>query len=446
MAFALADPVCHIFNASISQAVVPTCWKRANVVVIPKTNPPSNINSDLRPISLTPTLSKILESFIGGWLLQQISSKFDDNQYGAIKGRSTTHELVHYMHLCHRAIENHRVVRTLFVDFSKAFDHVDHSIIIKKMENLDVQPFVVNWMRSFLTSREQRVKIGCITSEWVTLNGGMPQGSWLGPYIFLIHINDLKAGHTLFKFIDDVTAIEDFDKMCDQSSMQQSADSIRNWSDVNNMNINIRKTKEMIMDMGTKNNSKSYLPPLTVDDEQIERVSSFKLLGVVIDDNLKWNSHVHQICSKANKRIFFLKLLKRSGMSTEDLLYYYKSIIRSVVEYACPVWQSGLTADQKHQIENIQKRSLAIITGTRDDYQLACCNYDLQFLVSRLEDLARGFFNKISVESDCINFLIPAEPAGKNRDLRSSHAHNQFYCKSNRFGNSFIPFAVNNYR
>ena len=107
----LAEPICAIYNASVRQGVVPSAWKCANVVPIPTINVPTAIETDLRPISLTPTLSKILESFIGNWILDEMRDRVDSKQFGAIKGRSTTHELVDILHHWHRALDNHESVR-----------------------------------------------------------------------------------------------------------------------------------------------------------------------------------------------------------------------------------------------------------------------------------------------------------------------------------------------
>ena len=128
----------HIFNYSLQNGVIPSIWKSANVVLIPKCQPPTSIKDDLRPISLTPTLSKVRERLICRRFLPNIMAKFNSRQYGALKGRSTLHTLIDVTHLCHQALDNCHSVRYLFVDFRKAFDRVDHTTVLRKMAELNI--------------------------------------------------------------------------------------------------------------------------------------------------------------------------------------------------------------------------------------------------------------------------------------------------------------------
>jgi hypothetical protein len=133
MATFITNPVCAIFNASIRQGFVPDIWKRANVIPIPKSHPPKTIHSDLRPISLTSTLCKILESFVGRWILDRIEGQLDPNQFGALRGRSTSHALVSITDLWCQSLDSGGSVRTVFVDYTKAFDRVDHTLLLNKL-------------------------------------------------------------------------------------------------------------------------------------------------------------------------------------------------------------------------------------------------------------------------------------------------------------------------
>ena len=440
-AFAVSEPICHIFNSSISAGCVPSLWKRANVVPIPKSRPPKSVQDDLRPISLTPTLSKILESLVGRWILSKIADKFDVRQFGALRGRSTTHALIDITHMWHKALDDRNSIRALFVDYSKAFDHVDHSTVLRKMAALDIHPCLLKWMHSFLLDRQQRVKIGNCYSDWITLTGGMPQGTWFGPYVFLILIDDLNTIMATFKFVDDVTLTELIGQS-NISRMQLAADQVADWSRRNFMNINTKKTKEMLFGRITENPP----PKVTFNTGAVDRVTSFKLLGLIITDNLSWESHVNAVCAKAGTRLHFLKLLKRSSVSFDDLLHYYKSIIRPVIEYACPVWQSGLTIAQRGRLESIQRRALHIISGSLD-YELNCALCDIETISSRLDNLTRSFFKRISCPADCLNHLLPSERPSKVVDrLRNANNLPGILCRTERYRKSFLPHALQFYQ
>jgi len=149
---------CH-FNASFCEGYVPLEWKLANVVPLPKQNPPRDITSDIRPISLTASLSKALESFVLRWVLDLIDKKLDGKQFGGLRGKSTTHALIDMIHHWISALDKGKSVRLLFVDYAKAFDDVDHSTVMRKLINFDVTDFLIRWICCFLTDHQQRVKL-----------------------------------------------------------------------------------------------------------------------------------------------------------------------------------------------------------------------------------------------------------------------------------------------
>ena len=242
----LSGPICAIYNASIREGFVPSCWKEANVIPVPKVHPPRSVESDLRPISLTATLGKLLESFVGAWILERIENQLDGRQYGALRGRSTTHALVDALHHWHSAVDKGQSVRIVFVDYAKAFDHVDHNILVAKLLAFDMPDIIIRWICAFLTDRRQRVKIGDVLSDWLRMTAGMPQRSFLGPLTFIILIDSLRAACLSHKFVDDTTLSEIIDKGA-ASQMQQFVDELVEGSTRNAMNVNGRKTKEMLI-------------------------------------------------------------------------------------------------------------------------------------------------------------------------------------------------------
>lgn len=438
----LAEPVSAIFNASVREGTVPQSWKTANVVPLPKVNPPKEISTDLRPISLTSTLSKILESFVGSWIMNTIIEKLDKRQYGCMKGRSTTHELVDIIHHWQQALDNQQSIRALFIDYAKAFDNVDHTIVVNKLHNLGVPNILLRWLCSFLSNRLQRVKLSQIFSDWIQLKGGMPQGSWLGPLIFITLIDDLSAQCLVHKYVDDTT-LSEFLTRDSPSAMTERLEEVLDWSRKNMMKINFGKTKEMII--GTsKNDNIPHL--INSNSESIERVTVFKLLGLTVDNNLKWNSHVNSICAKASSRLYFLKQLKRSSVSLDDLLYFYCTVVRPILEYACPVWHSSLTKELSDCIERIQKRAIYVIFGT-GNYNEIIKKHHIDNLHDRREMLSKKFFNSIMSPTNCLHYLLP-EPRDIDVTikLRNARVFIPETARTNRFKNSFIQYGLEHYQ
>jgi len=145
---------------------------------------PKSVEQDLRPISLTPTISKIFKSIVGRWILDAIGDKFDKKQFGAIKGRSS-HALVNIMHKWRKAFDERDAIRVVFIDYEKAFDHVDHlNTVIKKLAVLGAPQIILRRIHSFLMDWQQRVKVGDVFLDWASPNVGIPQGTYLGPYVF----------------------------------------------------------------------------------------------------------------------------------------------------------------------------------------------------------------------------------------------------------------------
>jgi len=189
----------------------------------------------------------------------------------------------------------------------------------------------------------------------------MPQGSLLGPLTFIVLIDDLNTDCMIRKFVDDTTLSEFIDKG-QTSQMDVNVIQLLNWSSNNHMNINFKKTKEMIINTSHCN----FPDKLSVSGVEIERVNVFKLLGAHINQSLKWDDHVSAICNKAASRIYFLKQQKRSSVDPDDLYHFYTTVIRPILEYACPVWHSSLTVEHSNRIEAIQKRAFRIIFANFD--------------------------------------------------------------------------------
>ena len=440
MASFIAEPVSTIFNTSISQGEVPAVWKQAIVIPIPKVQPPKSIEDDLRPISLTATLAKHLEWFIGQQILSVVSSKLDHQQFGALKGRSTTHALLDMTHRWLQALDNGESIRAVFVDFAKAFDHVDHGLVIERLVEFGVPSYVIRWIYAFLKNRQQRVRIGKFLSQWLTLNGGMPQGTWLGPIIFVILIDALRLHCLTHKFVDDTT-LSEFLRRGETSGLDGIVRELLNWTVANNMKLNGKKTKEIILGPLQK----APPPQLVIDGTAVERVASFKLLGIHISSNMKWDAHVEFVCAKSASRLHFLKRMKRACSNTGDLVCFYTTVIRPVLEYACPVWHSSLTKKLTIQLESQQIRAMRIIFGDIS-YDEALDIAGIPSLEDRRQSITWKFFLSVLQPNNCLHNLLPAK---RNQDsisrLRLARTYPLFKCRTERFKKSFFPAAISKF-
>jgi len=205
--------------------------------------------------------------------------------------------------------------------------------------------------------RSQRVQIGTNYYSYSQLNSAIPQGSWLGPVSFLVLINDVKPDCLVHKYVDDTTLTGLYDRT-KPSGIQSFFHQLLNWADQNEMVVNLIKTKEMTFGPPSIT---SNLPSISTRSYQIQRTSETKQLGPHIDSDLSWHTHVEAIVSKANQRLYFLKQLQRVGVPCAQLIHFYISVIRPVLEYAVPVWHHLLTKTHTDSIESVQKRALSII-------------------------------------------------------------------------------------
>ena len=259
-------------------------------------------------------------------------------------------------------------------------------------------------------------------------------------YVFLSLINNLKSALDLYKFVDDCTLSECLPAGC-SSIMQQEIINLQTWSSINKMNINIKKTKEMILGPARER------PPmgLQLNAKTIDRVTVYKLLGLHVTDELKWQAHVSAICSKASKRLHFLRLLKRASMSIADLTHYYETIIRPIMEYACVVWHTSLTKGQNEQLERIQRRALRIIYGGDNDGRRQALS-TMRPLSDRRDQLCRKFFKKLLEPTSCLHQLLPiARDDDVTERLRRAKRYLAPRTRTELFKKSAIVYALNNY-
>ena len=243
-------------------------------------------------------------------------------------------------------------------------------------------------------------------AEWGAVPAGVPQGTKLGPWLFLLMINDLVTPSALFgmwKYEDDTTLSEKVPKG-QQSRAQEAVDHVSNWSAENLFQLNLEKTKELTI---TFHRSPEHFDPVTVDGIQIQETTSSKLLGLIINNTLTWNDHVDSLIKKAARKIYFLVQLKRARVPAEDLVAYYCACIRSSLDYACPVFHYSLPQYLQSELESVQKRPLSLFRSISEN------------------------------RNSKLHHLIP-EAYSPHYNFRRQRTYNVPAAKTKRFANSFF--------
>ena len=283
-------------------------------------------------------------------------------------------------------------MRVVLFDFKKAFDLIDHAILAKKLENLDLLQGIMSWVIDFLKNRKQRVKLiqNCF-SEMGAVPAGVPQGTNLGPWLYLVMIDNINADKLdLWKVVDDTTMAEAVPSD-GNSKIQESVDDFVDQTLATKFQLNETKCKELRI---TFSISDPILDPIVVNNQPLEIVKSAKLPGMNISSDLKWNIHITEIMKKCALRFYFVRQLKRAHLAISELLTFYLCCIRPVAEYGCQLFHNALPKYLSADLERIQKRALKIIhPELRYREALVVCN--LPTLRERQQKLCDKLFSEV---------------------------------------------------
>ena len=434
----LANPVCSILNSSFAEQKLPSQWKHADVTPLTKVKPVTVVSKHIRPISLTPSLSKVAEDFVvHAFVAPAILEIVDPNQFGAIPKSSCQHALVSMLHMWAQATDGTgAAVRIVQLDYKKAFDLIEHRTLANKVLSFHIPRGVARWVIDFLIDRSQRVKLShdCF-SEWGPVPSGVPQGTKLGPWLFVLMINDLRPSDAqTWKYVDDTTLAEVIPKD-GVSHIQSAVDSVVRWSRSNKLQLNVDKCKELTIDF--KRIRQSFVP-ISINDKDLDYVTEVKILGLNISNNLLWNDHISDMIKKANKRIYFLILLKRARVASNDILNFYCTCVRPVLEYCAPVFHHSLPAYLCNDIERVQRRALSVIAPA-SPYHETLSRFNLCTLKERRSGLCEKLFTSIKLDKEHkLHHFLP-EKNLSTYSLRKLRPFKNFKARTNRFKNTFFP-------
>ena len=359
----ISETLANIFNASISNGVYPDLLKTARVTPIYKNGDKSD-PSNYRPISVLSLMNKVFEKILHKRLYKYLT-KFKilyEYQFGFREGHSTTQPLIEITDRLKSAIDNKDLTCGIFIDLTKAFDTVDHNILLKKMFHYGIRGNVYNLFQSYLSNRQQYVRVNNVNSEIKPVKCGVPQGSVLGPLLFIIYINDIanSCKNGLFRIFADDTGIFCQSKNIETliSKVEQIIEKINEWFTTNKLTLNVKKTSYIIF--RPKKCTNINLPDsISCGDIKINRESKVKYLGIILHEHLSWDDHTNEICKKL-KRFFPLFYNIRNYLDKENVITIFYTMIYSRIKYGIIVTGQTIKEDIE-KIQTLQNKLLKVL-------------------------------------------------------------------------------------
>ena len=344
----------YMFNQSICLGIFPDSWAVATVTPIPKTGNKHMVNN-WRPISIIPLVGKLMEKLCNSLLTKHLDlhNLLCKEQYGFRPKRSTSTAIFNFLKNIVEDINNHKIVGTMYLDFSKAFDSINHSRLLDKLKDMGIPLKLHSWISSYLKNRKIKTKLNNCVSTTSDVICGVPQGSVLGPTLFLCYINDLASmannlGLSISLYADDaVLYCGNHDSYFVKTRLEQALSCLIEWCNNNYININIDKTKFCIY--GTRANiSKFELNTITTTNHQINRCQQYRYLGVILDECLTMRQNYNSIFKKFSYKIYQFSKIKKF-LNTETRVLVYKQTILPLAEYVSFV----LCLNNKHDVDKL---------------------------------------------------------------------------------------------
>ena len=413
----IAGPLALLMNKTLHLGILPLDWKKAYVSPIFKKGA-RNIAENYRPISLTSVVCKLMEKFVKDAVLQHMvdNNLLSPKQFGFVSGRSTVTQLLGYLDECADIISNDVIVDSIYFDFSKAFDTVPHKRLKRKLNAYGIDGELLTWIEGFLSGREQMVRVNGELSEPKPVISGIPQGSVLGPLLFVIYINDLPdvVCSNVLLFADDIKIFRQVKTKDDALLLQKDIDALSKWSDDWLLKFNIKKCH--VLTMGKFNNIQ-YTHRYSLDHMELEHVFEEKDLGVTMDMELNFQEHISAKIKKANS---IMGLIRRTFSYLDEHLFkqLYTTFVRPHIEYAQSVWSPHLLKHVK-QLENVQIRATSQVDGMKKmEYSERLRKLDLPTLLYRRE---RG--DMIEVWKHFNTYDQATLPPNFRRNIRNNRNH-----------------------
>ena len=442
---ALAESILKLFKMSLRLAKVPSIWKYANVIPIYKKDKQC-LRTNYRPVSLLSIVGKILERIV----YKYVYNYFKDNfvitlfQSGFLPGRSTVTQLLEVYHYFCKSVDEGKEIRVSFLDISKAFDRVWQKGLIFKLKKCGIRGNLLEWFEDYLRGRMQRVVINGQCSDWGHVSAGVPQGSVLGPLLFLIFINDIVhvVSHCQIRlFADDTCLFIEVDNRVDAArKINDDLESIHKWLKQWLIEFSATKTKSLTI----SNKKDAFInPQLMFKGESIEEVDSHMYLGLRISNNLRWKAHINDVTTKARTKLNLMTPLKLK-VDRKSLEIMYKSFVRPSMEYAIVVW-GGTCDNDIVKLESIHIDAMRLIAGATARSNIVNVQNEVGFstIQQHINDTSLIMLFKIinGFTPDYLSSILDELNINRTYNLRNSNIRVP-KCRLETFKKSFFPRTI----
>lgn len=381
----ITKPLLLLFKKSLTEMNYPSKWKMSFITPILKSGDISNVEN-YRPVSILPAISKIFDKLIFLHLLNKVKHLLAHQQHGFTMGKSTITNLLEFTNYVANKMMKGGQIDTIYMDLAKAFDRIDHEILLKKLSRFPLDPCVIELIKSYLSNRTQIVCIGGEKSSPITPKSSVPQGSILSPLLFALFINDLPAliKTQILLFADDLKLFTQIKSLDDVRQLQMDINIISNWCRQNNLQLNIQKC--FVMSFTRRNQATFQHFNYNINNIPLSRVETMKDLGVIFDSKLSFDAHINNAVTKAYKTLGFISRSLSKFKNTETYKILYFTYVRSHLEYCSSVW-SPYYDNKIGAIERVQRRfTRSIYRKFRYPEEKHYCMRNIRLSILSLED------------------------------------------------------------